>query len=116
MSTKIVVALDRTEYAEIVLEHGLDQGIRQPDAELHFVTAISDAREDAQAATLWLDQLVRDGLEAFDMADRPVILHVRRGPPAPVVAALAAELRADLLVLGRFDVPSEADVIASIVE
>ena len=116
MSTKIVIALDRSEYAEIVLEHGLDHATREPTAELHFVTAVSDARADAEEATTWLDQLVRDGLEAFGMPDRRVILHVRRGRSVPVVAALAAELPADLLVLGRFHVPSDADVIASIVE
>jgi hypothetical protein len=115
MTDRIVVALDRSEYAEIVLEHGLDQATRAPDAELHFVTAVSDAREDAEAASTWLDQLVRDGLDAFGIPDRPVIFHVRRGRPAPVVAALAAELPADLLVLGRFQLQSDADVIASIV-
>lgn len=116
MATKIVIALDRTEYAEIVLEHGLDQAAREPEAELHFVTAVTDARADADAATTWLDQLVRDGLDAFGIADRPVILHVRRGRPVPVVAALAAELPADLLVLGRFHAHSNADVIARIVD
>jgi len=116
MPTKILIALDRTEYAEIVLEHGLDEATRDPAAELHFVTAVSDERADADAATAWLDQLVRDGLDAFGIPDRPVALHVRRGRPAPVVAALAAELPADLLVLGRFHEQSDGDVIASIVD
>jgi nucleotide-binding universal stress UspA family protein len=116
MPTKILIALDRTEYAEIVLEHGLDAAMRDPAAELHFVSAVSDERGDADAATASVDQLVRDGLDAFGIPDRPVVLHVRRGRPAPVVAALAAELPADVLVLGRFHVPSDADVIASIVD
>jgi hypothetical protein len=112
---RILIALDRSEYAQIVLEHGLDQAARDPAAELHFVTAVpSDAERDEAHA--WLGAMVRDGLDAFGLTDRRVVLHVRRGRPAPVVAALAAELPAALLVIGRFHVPSESDVIVGIVE
>ncbi|HWO17985.1 MAG TPA: universal stress protein [Kofleriaceae bacterium] len=116
---KILTALDGSEYAEIVLEHGLDQAVRNPDAELHFVTAIdSDLDDDAgrEAARAWLDAAVREGQATFGLADRRVVLHVRRGRPAPAIAALAAELDADLLVIGRFHVPSESDVVIDIVE
>jgi len=112
---KILTALDRSEYAEIVLQHGLDQAARDPTAELHFVTAVrSDA--EAEEARAWLDAMVREGLETFGLDDRRVVLHVRRGRPAPAIAALATELDADLLVIGRFHVPSESDVIVQITE
>ena len=112
---KILTALDRSEYAEIVLEHGLDQAARTPGAELHFVTAIDDDA-DPEEVRAWLDAMVREGQTTFGLADRRVVLHVRRGRPEPAVAALAAELDPDLLVVGRFHVPSESDVLIGIVE
>ena len=30
---RILTALDRSEYAEIVLEHGLDEAVRRPDVQ-----------------------------------------------------------------------------------
>jgi nucleotide-binding universal stress UspA family protein len=107
---KILTALDRSEYAEIVLEHGLDQAVRHTGAQLHFVTVVDDARE-MDAARSWLDRLIADGLEAFDITRQSVMLHVRHGRPGPEIAALAAELSADLLVIGRFHVPSESDTV-----
>jgi nucleotide-binding universal stress UspA family protein len=112
---KILTALDRSEYAEIVLEHGLDQGARHPGAELHFVTAIDDDA-DPEVIRLWLSAMVREGQDSFGLADRRSVLHVRRGRPTPVVAAAASEIDADLLVVGRFHVPSESDVLIDIVE
>jgi nucleotide-binding universal stress UspA family protein len=112
---KILTALDRSEYAEIVLEHGLDQGVRNPGAELHFVTAVDDGA-DPEAVRAWLEATVREGQVTFGLTDRRVVLHVQRGRPEPAIVALAAELDADLLVVGRFHVPSESDVIVDIVE
>ena len=112
---KILTALDRSEYAEIVLEHALDQAVQYPDAELHFVSTITDAR-NADDARIWLDTLVTDGLDEFSMSARSIILHIRQGRPATVVCELAAELEPDLLVVGRFHVPSESEVIVDVVD
>lgn len=106
---KIVTALDRSEYAEIVLEHALDQATRHPGA-LHFVTAIGDERERVDARR-WMNELVREGLDAFGQSQRAFDLHVVDGPPAPSVAKLASDIGAELLVIGRFHVPSEAERI-----
>jgi len=105
---KIVTALDRSEYAEIVLEHALDQATRHPAAELHFVTAVGDERERSDARQ-WMETLVRDVLDAFGQSQRTFELHVVDGPPAPAVAKVASDLGAELLVIGRFHVPSEAE-------
>ena len=40
---RIVVGLDLSEYAEVVLEHALDQAARHELSELHFVTVVPDA-------------------------------------------------------------------------
>lgn len=111
---RILIALDRSEYAEIVLEHGLDQAARAPGAELHVVTVVEST--DAAEARRALDALVRDALDAFGMAGRRCLLHVVRGRTAPAIGALATELAADLVVIGRFDVPSAADTLIEIID
>jgi nucleotide-binding universal stress UspA family protein len=112
---KILLALDRSEYTEIVLEHGLDQAAHQPDAELHVVTAVADERQIPQIRA-WLDATVRDGLDEFSMRARPYTLHVLRGRPAPVIGALAEQLHVDLLVIGRFKSPSSAETILAVID
>lgn len=107
---KIVTALDRSEYAEIVLEHALDQATRHPSAELHFVTAIREEREREEARR-WLEALVRDGLDTFAQHERRFAVHVVDGPPAAAIARFARDVGAELLVIGRFHVPSEAERI-----
>jgi nucleotide-binding universal stress UspA family protein len=105
---RILVALDRSEYAEIVLEHALDRATRDPCAELHFAIAIDHGR-DATNARRWLDTIVRDGLDTFGQPDREFEIHVISGKPAPAICQLAREVAADMLVVGRFHVPSEAE-------
>lgn len=100
---RIVVALDRSEYSEIVLEHALDQAARHTSPDLHFVTVVAGEREvdDAKA---WLASVVREGVDTFrsDRADGRVRLHVACGRAAEEISTLAADLSADLLVVGRF--------------
>lgn len=110
---KILTALDRSEYSEIVLEHGLEQGVRHPHAELHFATAIADKRDD-ELVRATLEASVRDGLDTFGQPGRSFTVHVVTGRPAPAICALAHRIGADLLIVGRFHVPSEADTIVSI--
>ena len=97
----MVIALDDSEYAEIVLEHALDQAVRHGDVDLHFVTVVS-SRANVDAAKAWLARLVFDGLENVKQTDWRSRLHVRIGTPAMEIAELAGELDTDLLVLGRF--------------
>jgi nucleotide-binding universal stress UspA family protein len=112
---RILTALDRSEYAEIVLEHGLDQAVRDPHAQLHFVTVVDDDG-DIAATRRWLAELVRDGVDAFDLADRTVTQHVELGRPTQVIATLAARLPAELLIIGRFHAPSASDAIMELVD
>jgi len=112
---KILTALDRSEYAEIVLEHALDQAVQYPDAELHFVSTVSEAR-NGDGARIWLDRIVTEGLDEFSIPHRPCTLHIRQGRPATIVTEMVAELHPDLLVVGRFHVPSESEVIVDVVD
>lgn len=101
---RIVVALDLLEYAEIVLEHALDQARRYEAPDLHFVTVVEGARTDLDDAKQRLEALVVPALEGIDRASWRVHLHVRGGRPAEEITNLAAEIRAHLLVIGRFGV------------
>jgi len=111
----ILSAVDRSEYAEIVLEHALDAAARAPGAELHFLT-VTYRDNEIELARAWLEDAVREELDNFGVRDRPCVLHVRRGVPRYEIAACARELRADLLVVGRFHVPSLCEGIDEAVE
>jgi len=112
---RILIAVDRSEYSEIVIEHGLDQAVRLGATDLHFVTAVGSAGE-IPAAKLVLDEAVRDWTDTFHVTDRSLTVHVVEGRPVPAVAALAAQLKPDLLVIGRFNVPSASELLVSLVE
>jgi nucleotide-binding universal stress UspA family protein len=101
---RIVVALDGSEYAEIVLEHALDQAARHDAPDLHVIVVIEDEGVELEPIKVWLAACVLDGLESF-RAGRPgwrTRLHVRAGKAAEEIANLAAEINADLVVVGRY--------------
>jgi len=100
---RMVVALDASEYSEIVLEHALDQAVRHDATDLHFIAVVAHEREVDGAGRHLARQLV-EGFETIRDAsgDRRARLHVRVGDPVEEVVRLAGELDADLLVIGRF--------------
>ncbi len=100
---RIVVALDLGQYSEIVLEHALDQAARHPAPDLHFLTVLERAA-DVDRVKDQLAALVLPALETLDRADWQVRLHVRTGEIADVIATIAGEVRAHLVVIGRFGV------------
>lgn len=102
----IVIALDLSEFAEIVLEHALDQAARQDAPDLHAVTVV--AREsEVEEAQRRLAALVLPALEGLAGASWRARLHVRVGVTEEEIVALAGELRADLIVVGRFGLHHE---------
>ena len=113
---RIVVALDRTEYAELVLEHALDLAARHDAPDLHVLTVI-DRRDDIEAEKRRVEQLVREGLETFQhRAETRTRLHVTVGNAAEEITALAADVRADLLVVGRFGAHGRKSVSERVLE
>jgi nucleotide-binding universal stress UspA family protein len=109
----MVVALDRSEYAPIVLEHALDQAARHGAPDLHLVTVVDhdDAFAGAQSD---LARLAAAELATFhqDGPERHTRLHVRRGRPAEEIVALAGEVGAELIVVGRFEHKTAEHVLA----
>jgi len=103
---RIVAALDLSEYAEIVLEHALDQAARHDAPFLHFLAVEEHAKEPSDELKQRLTQLVVGQIDTFrdDKRDWRARLHVRAGRPAEQIAELAGEVQADLLVVGRFGV------------
>jgi nucleotide-binding universal stress UspA family protein len=100
---RIVIALDGSQYSEIVLEHGLDQAARHDAPDLHVLAVVDESSGIATAKT-WLATAVLEGRDSF-RAGRPgwrTRRHVRIGRPAEEIVDLAAEVDADLLVIGRY--------------
>lgn len=100
---RIVVAVDASEYAEVVLEHALDLAARHEHCDVHLLT-VHEGKGDIEVDKRRLTELAWEELETFRGAEHDwhVRLHVRSGVPAEEIAALAGEVQADLLVLGRF--------------
>jgi nucleotide-binding universal stress UspA family protein len=103
---RIVVALDLSEYAEIVLEYALDQAARHSAPDLHFIHVVDDDHEETvQSAKQELARLVFGGLDNIGRGpDWRARLHLRAGKPHEEIVALAGELDAHLVVCGRFGV------------
>jgi nucleotide-binding universal stress UspA family protein len=100
---RIVAAIDRTEYAEIVLEHAIDQAARHDAPDLEFVTIVPPG-DNLEAAR---DELATHVIEALELlgqsdADWRARVHVLAGDAADEITSFAADLDADLIVAGRF--------------
>jgi nucleotide-binding universal stress UspA family protein len=101
---RIVVGIDLSEYADIVLEHALDQAARHDTPELHFLTVCEKRRGSIDSCKQALWERVYPALETFNQfgTDWRARVHARRGKPEVEIAELAAEIRADLIVIGQF--------------
>jgi nucleotide-binding universal stress UspA family protein len=107
---RIVVGIDLSEYAEIVLEHALDQAARHASPDLHFITVREKSRQSIPDMKTRLFDLVTGGIDAFNLGsgDWRARLHLRSGNPADEIAMLAADILADLVVIGRLGAHAEA--------
>jgi nucleotide-binding universal stress UspA family protein len=101
---RIVVGIDLSEYSDIVIEHALDQAARHDAPELHFLTVCERRRFSGEECKQALWERVHPALETFNRfgTDWRARLHVRRGRPEVEIAQLAADIRANLIVIGQF--------------
>ena len=101
---RIVVGIDLSEYSDIVLEHALDQAARHHSPELHFLTVCEKRKASTEDCKHALWERVYPVLETFNQwgTEWRARLHVRRGRPDEQIAALAADITADLIVVGNF--------------
>jgi len=99
----IVVAMDGSEYSEIVLEHAFDQAARHEATDLHFLTVVERKTKDLEPTRQWLSRAVVDGMDSFNAKpDVHARIHVYAGDPAEEIANLAGELRAQMIVVGNY--------------
>ncbi len=108
----IVVALDDSEYAEIVIEHAIDQAARHDDVDFHAIAVVDD-EDRATGVKQRLAELVTQALDMLHGRWR-AHLHVRAGDAANEIANLAADVRADLIVVGRFGLHHPSKPLGSI--
>lgn len=103
---RIVVGVDLSEYCDIVIEHALDQAARHQSPELHFLSVRESVRPYAEDVKRALWERVYPSLETFNQhaAEWRARIHVRRGTPDEQIPMLAAEIRADLIVIGQFGI------------
>lgn len=101
---RIVVGVDLTEYSTIVIEHALDQAARHQSPELHFVHVKENRKHTVDLLGEYLASSVYPSLQVFNEhgADWRARLHVRQGKPDEQITMLAADVLADLIVIGQF--------------
>ena len=87
-----------------MIEHALDQAARHDAPELHFLTVREKRKPSAEERKQALWERVYPALETFNRygTDWRARLHVRRGKPEVEIAELAADIRANLIVIGQF--------------
>ena len=112
---RILTALDRSEYAELVLEHALDRAVRADGAELHIVTVVPDASEYDETLA-WLSAIVGEGIATFGLERSPTTVRVMVGDRLTEIARVASEVAAHLLVIGRFHAPSLSEAILDVID
>ncbi len=112
---RILIATDRSEYGPIVIEHGLDQAVRTGADDLHFVTVVANEHEMSDGAA-WLEATAREMWDVVGCDKRKATFHVVTDMAPIAIGKLVAQLRPDLLVIGRFGVPSHADVILDTID
>ncbi len=113
---KILIATDTSEYGLIVIEHGLEQAALHGADEIHFITTVAN-EHDMSPSIEWLEDTAREMCEVFACPmSSTATFHVVTEMVPIAIANLAKELAPDLLVIGRFGVPSHADVILDTVD
>jgi nucleotide-binding universal stress UspA family protein len=100
---QVVVAYDFSATAEIALQQAVDLACKDPTSTLHFLTAV-DSKGDYRTAERIQQDLLDHVQRALDVRrpDRDVefYVHARIGPPVAVILELAAEVGADLVIVG----------------
>jgi len=101
---RIVVGVDLSEYSQIVIEHALDQAARHQAPEMHFVHVCERRKDSLEDRSRRLSNTVYPALQTFNeyASDWRARLHVRRGKPEQQINILAADILADLIVIGQF--------------
>ncbi len=104
----IVCGIDLQENSNLVIEHALAEGVRHPQALIHFCTVVDPRKaktdEDVEDAGARLRALVEELLPTFTEegvpSNRRLRYHIRAGRPEEQLLELAFEARTDMIVVG----------------
>jgi len=101
---RIVIGVDLTEYSHMVIEHALDQATHHAAPELHFLHVKETRRRDMREVSERLAATVYPALQVFNQhgTNWRARLHLRRGKPDQQITMLAADVLADMIVIGQF--------------
>jgi nucleotide-binding universal stress UspA family protein len=113
---RIVVGVDLSEYSEIVIEHALDQAARHHYPELHFLYVKESRKRSSDELKQRLASIVYPPLQTFNQygTEWRARLHVRTGRPDEQIAALAADIRGDLIVIGQFGLHNPKETLKNL--
>lgn len=111
--TQVVIAYDFSTTSEIAFERGIELAARSPRHVLHVLTVVDDAHPVPELPTAKVDYeytekvqaRVAEKLTAAFAARAPevpvrFIVHVRIGKPAQEILGLAADVGAELVIVG----------------
>lgn len=112
----IVVGIDFSDTGDLAFDHALELANERENADVHVVyvedeiamprvpAALVGAQTESDEILGRVQKRATDRLDAFVKRARPrmkhIVAHVRRGNPADQIVQLAADLEADLIVVG----------------
>ena len=109
--SRLVIAIDDSEFAQSVVEGALDTARRLGAADMHFLRVVSSRGRSLRDVAVdephrRAKELIHEVLAEFGDTDQrdgwSVQVHVVAGRPAEEILNLAADVEADLLVIGRW--------------
>jgi nucleotide-binding universal stress UspA family protein len=115
---RIVVALDGSEFSQIVLENAFDQAARHESPDVHLITVAADASV-IDFTKRWLARTALECLDSFSAhrGSWRTRLHVCAGNVEDEIANLVNDIDADMLVLGNYGIhPQRKPIVTRIVE
>lgn len=121
MYETILVGVDGSEHAKRALEHALELA-KALDATIHVVTAVDTRANPMKFGVNEVSELNQAKADLVDelgnaRGDVDLTGEVRRGEAADVLLEYAAEIDADLLIIGESDTdPLEAAIFGDTVE
>jgi nucleotide-binding universal stress UspA family protein len=110
---RILAAIDDSDMAHAVVERALDAAGRHAPSEVHFLRVVPLGRESLRgnegavdAAHGEIEEIVKSKVEIFgnaaDQSGWGVRVHVAAGLPTEEILEMAADVEADVIIIGRF--------------
>jgi nucleotide-binding universal stress UspA family protein len=108
----LLAALDLTdtESGGYALEQALRVASRIPGAQMH-VLHVSDGKPEQQTLELLRHYVIEKAASLPTVTLEGVGVHVRKGEPAHVIAEMASEINADLVIVGTHRIPQLRTVV-----